>query len=60
MKAFLLLLAASCGMTQRPGDLLGPGTMCQPLSDYVQRCTDRSAKTYRCSVEDGRWSCSPE
>jgi len=60
MRKLLLVFLASCGMTQRPGDLLGPGTMCQPLSQVTQRCTDGKGQAFRCVDSGGRWSCTAE
>lgn len=60
MKAILFVFLAACGMTQRPGDILGPGTMCQPLTEFKQRCQDRFGNRSICVERSGRWTCNPE
>lgn len=57
MKKLLLVLLASCGMTQRPGDLIGPGAMCEPVSDFKQICRADAGRKFVCVEKGGRWSC---
>lgn len=57
MRFLIIALLASCGMTQRPVDILGKGTMCRPLSETQQECRDRNNTPFYCVDEGGRWKC---
>lgn len=55
-----LCLMASCYITARPVDVIGPGIYCQPLNADVQRCTDRYGQVWVCDARTGFWNCTQE
>lgn len=60
MRYLLLLALSACMFTNRPIDVIGPGIYCQPLNEYVQRCTDRYGQVWICDVRHGVWACEEE
>lgn len=58
MRSIFLLFLIGCAYTDRPADLIKPGSIyCEPVNDDFQRCRDGNDWPWTCAFKNGRWTC---